>query len=381
MLAYYPHASSNMNGLEFRAFSTNMDLKKLKSQVQSVVLKPSFISRINFLSKDMSQLFSRLNSWKYDRYIYFNPKSTKITIVEAPQNHPNKAVFFVCIKGGIQLKKIRGSQGSVIDNAFWNEWIDKMNTHSHSNKAFGMFQAAQRNLDKTRTKKRIVQGEVQCIGFQDTCPSELQRHFYKTSIKMVCPKKNTMESYLSLVTQHYKKHGVPNAEMHARRLLKSGYPAQWQDYIMIRMWVVDEFTRLKVRMWLPVDHKIYPLVNKLNTLGIRCGGWDQGSIKFKENAFIYCQPGDTRNINSVPKLLRYLTNVFINIPQVQLERDFDEGIIINFKHTDISSIFQKLKLKPSTKQVLPGANAIRIAKHWTYKKMNKVLEQFNDSIA
>lgn len=177
MLAYYPHASSNMNGLEFRAFSTNMDLKKLKSQVQSVVLKPSFISRINFLSKDMSQLFSRLNSWKYDRYIYFNPKSTKITIVEAPQNHPNKAVFFVCIKGGIQLKKIRGSQGSVIDNAFWNEWIDKMNTHSHSNKAFGMFQAAQRNLDKTRTKKRIVQGEVQCLGFEDSCPGEIPSSF------------------------------------------------------------------------------------------------------------------------------------------------------------------------------------------------------------
>jgi hypothetical protein len=176
VFAYYPHASSNANGLEFKGPLFKGDLEKLKARVESVVSKPPFLARINYLSRNMSTTFAEdhVGGWNYNRSIHFNPKTTKVTISGALQSRPDKAAFIICIKGSIHFKKL--PNGNPLDDEFWKEWPKLFNTHAHGNNVIGVFKAAQRNSDRTWPKKGVA-GEVKCLGFQDRCPDDLPASF------------------------------------------------------------------------------------------------------------------------------------------------------------------------------------------------------------
>lgn len=175
VFAYYPHASSNADGLEFNQPRYKGDLDQLKSRVESVVSKPSFLARVNYLSKDMSSTFAEnhFGGWDYERYVHFNPKSTHVTVY-APPKRSVGAAFLICIKGPMHFKKL--PQGQPVDATFWKKWPGLFNTHAHGNNVLGVFKGAQRNADGTWPKKGVA-GEVECLGFRDRCPGEIPTSF------------------------------------------------------------------------------------------------------------------------------------------------------------------------------------------------------------
>jgi len=180
-----------------------------------------------------------------------------------------------------------------------------------------------------------------------------------------------MNIYLTLVTNVYQKFKIKNAQKHATRLLKSGYPHQWTDYIMIRKW--EKQNKKNIRVWMPVDTKIYPLVQFLMNY-TRLSGWDEGNKK--ETGFIFCQVGGTRQTKTFEKLVQTLKHLFKNVPEITMDIEMfkPDGVTINFNHDQISEILRRLKLRPSKKQSLPGANTIRKYKKWTYRYMNNLLK-------
>jgi hypothetical protein len=166
LFAYYPHASSYANGLEFKDPLFKGNLEKLKTIVESIVSKPSFLTRINYLSRNMGTTFAEdhFGGWDYNRSIHFNQKTTKIIVSTPSHTRQDKAAFLICIKGPIHFKKM--PQGKPIDVKFWDKWPKIFNTHAHGNNVIGVFKAAQRNLNGTWPKKGVA-GEVKCLGFQD----------------------------------------------------------------------------------------------------------------------------------------------------------------------------------------------------------------------
>jgi len=124
------------------------------------------------------------------------------------------------------------------------------------------------------------------------------------------------------------------------------------------------------RRWMPADALIYPLIYHLNQHGFGPAGWDQGTPNSKERAFIYLSVGKSRSTSTYPKLMQKVKQHFKTIPEITIEPDFDEGVNIEFDPRDIPRIFKRLGLRPSTKVVLPGSNALRKYKRWTFAKMN-----------
>jgi hypothetical protein len=178
----------------------------------------------------------------------------------------------------------------------------------------------------------------------------------------------TLEKYAQLVQTVYREMSIPNASMHAKRLIRSVYPTQWNDYIMLRKYFIKRGGP-KVRRWVPADATIYPLIYNLNQHGFNPSGWDAGSVKFKEHGFIYLHPGGSRKTRTYQMLKACADKMFKNVPQVSV-KTFNDGVTLNFKPQDVSAILGTLGLRPSTKQILPGADTIRKRLKWTIKKMN-----------
>ena len=89
-----------------------------------------------------------------------------------------------------------------------------------------------------------------------------------------------MKAYSNLLLPVYKSYKISNPKTHITNLLKSVYPTQWTDYIMLKV---------SKKWYAPVDYKIYPIVRILRDYGLQPSGWDQGSIKLKEDGFIFLQ--------------------------------------------------------------------------------------------
>jgi hypothetical protein len=174
-----------------------------------------------------------------------------------------------------------------------------------------------------------------------------------------------MEAYSNLLLPVYKSYKISNPKTHIANLLKSVYPTQWTDYIMLKV---------SKKWYAPVDYKIYPIVRILRDYGLQPSGWDQGSIKLKEDGFIFLQ----RNNSSISKFIKIINKLFRSIITTEsgfnIEIDEEEGISISFKPELIPQILKILNTQPSTKKVLPGANSVRKFYRWNYKQINKYLE-------
>lgn len=171
-----------------------------------------------------------------------------------------------------------------------------------------------------------------------------------------------IKTYSNLLLPVYKSYRIPYPNKHITRLLKSIYPTQWKDYIMLK---VSE------KWYAPVDYQIYPIVRILRDHGLQPSGWDQGSIEFKEDGFIFLQ-----NKSTMSKFLKSINRLFQSIitePGFNIEREYDGAYVI-FKPELIPCMLKTLDTRPSTKTVLPGANSVRKFYHWNYKQMNKYLE-------
>jgi hypothetical protein len=188
-------------------------------------------------------------------------------------------------------------------------------------------------------------------------------------------KHTNIRTYKDIVEKAYKELGIKNPLQHASKLLKSGYPTQHNDYIMIRLSVYDNKKGWK-KMWMPVDSKIYSLVFNLTKNGFILQGWDEGSLKFNEDAFIFVsidkKNNNNNNNNTVNKLLKNLLLFFRNTNDIVLKKWYDEGVMINWSVNTIKTILKNLNIKISKKKSLPGGNSIRKHNKWTLKYMNKI---------
>jgi hypothetical protein len=173
-----------------------------------------------------------------------------------------------------------------------------------------------------------------------------------------------IKAYSNLLLPVYKSYGIPYPNKHITRLLKSIYPTQWTDYIMLK---VSE------KWYAPVDYQIYPIVRILRDHGLQPSSWDQGSTEFKEDGFILLQ-----NKSTMSKFLKSIKRLFQSIITehgFNIERyEYGDGVYVTFKHELIPRILKTLHTCPSTKNVLPGANSVRKFYRWNYKQMNKYLE-------
>ena len=76
------------------------------------------------------------------------------------------------------------------------------------------------------------------------------------------------------------------------------------------------------------------------------------------------------------KLLRHIKQWAANSSHIIInESAKPDGINLEFEHTNIRAILKEFKIRPSSKQVLPGADTIRKLRKWTYKYMNNLLSK------
>ena len=98
--------------------------------------------------------------------------------------------------------------------------------------------------------------------------------------------------------------------------------------------------KVSKKWYAPVDYKIYPIVRILRDYGLQPSGWDQGSIKLKEDGFIFLQ----RNNSSISKFIKIINKLFRSIITTEsgfnIEIDEEEGISISFKPELIPQILK-----------------------------------------
>ena len=80
---------------------------------------------------------------------------------------------------------------------------------------------------------------------------------------MKLTKSQALGLFRKKLKQAYRRRKIVNADKHIDRLLKSVYPGQDSDYIMLRYKKHD----------FPCDAELYPLANKLAKLGFCPMGW------------------------------------------------------------------------------------------------------------
>lgn len=193
----------------------------------------------------------------------------------------------------------------------------------------------------------------------------------------------------------YRKRKIGNADKHIDRLLKSVYPTQHQDYVMVTINKRD----------FPCDAPLYPIVNKLLKLGFCCNGWD-AALMIKDTCFISVMAPQPKRANSATRitarnarkqvydqLSKHFPGIDIvihdpNWPKrpivkhpvlpntLQLDQFHHLDIHLVFKPSMIDTLARSLKVKPigATKQlVLPGTGAAGISDEleWqVHKAMN-----------
>ena len=85
----------------------------------------------------------------------------------------------------------------------------------------------------------------------------LKRLVFFEVVKMKLTKSQALGLFRKKLNQAYRRRKIVNADKHIDRLLKSVYPGQYHDYIMLRYNKRD----------FPCDAELYPLASKLGKLG------------------------------------------------------------------------------------------------------------------
>jgi hypothetical protein len=169
----------------------------------------------------------------------------------------------------------------------------------------------------------------------------------------------------------YRKRKISNADKHIERLLKSVYPTQAHDYVMLKILNRD----------FPCDAPLFPIVKKLVQLGFCCQGWNAYSSDKQGDCFIGVAVKPTRRITDrnarkqlYAKLRKHFPGIRIVIrddivkqkvlpDSLRFEKAGPWEIYLSFKPSMIDKIASTLKVKPigATKQVvLPGTIAAKM---------------------
>ena len=190
---------------------------------------------------------------------------------------------------------------------------------------------------------------------------------------MKLTKSQALGLFRKKLKQAYRRRKIANADKHIDRLLKSVYPGQYHDYIMLRYKKRD----------FPCDAELYGLASKLAKLGFCPMGWNMNTSDKFESFVCIGFPGPS-NYNSSTKARKKvyakLTKLFkgCNIvvddthypvgqstPKVKpntlvLSRADLNSIYLEFKPSMLGQLEKALKVRPTKLSVLPGMTAAKI---------------------
>jgi hypothetical protein len=178
---------------------------------------------------------------------------------------------------------------------------------------------------------------------------------------MKTPSKATSK-YRAKLEQIYKRRKIKNPQRHITRLFKSVYPAQYNDYIMLRYPKGYDA---------PVDAEIYPIVRKLLQSGFHVAGWDFNQYKTNRGFIMVILDPKNKTQNTQPRLAKNLATFFkavhptihktepkqLDDSSMELVYFSNNAISINFTKHVLHTMMNALHVKPSTAQILPGAKA------------------------
>lgn len=171
------------------------------------------------------------------------------------------------------------------------------------------------------------------------------------------------KEYRKKLSTIYARRKITNPRRNIDRLFKSVYPAQHNDYIMLRYPKGYDA---------PVDAPLYPVVRKLVQLGYRVAGWN-----YSTTHHVFISVGinkKNKKQNTQNKLTHALADLFDNDclvhktnpsklsdTLIELTYSGNDTVSIRFPHTILTCVMGYLNVKPSTAQVLPGSNAIKMS--------------------
>ena len=200
----------------------------------------------------------------------------------------------------------------------------------------------------------------------------LKRLVFFKVVKMKLTKSQALGLFRKKLNQAYRRRKIVNADKHIDRLLKSVYPGQYHDYIMLRYKKRD----------FPCDAELYGLASKLGKLGFCPMGWNMNtSDKFESFVCIGFPCAYNTSTKARKKVYAKLTKLFkgLNIvvddtnyqvgqsrPKVKpntlvlARADFNQ-IKLSFKPSMLGQLEKALKVRPTKLSVLPGMKAAKIS--------------------
>jgi hypothetical protein len=185
--------------------------------------------------------------------------------------------------------------------------------------------------------------------------------------------------YRKKLVSVYKRRKIKNPNRHIDRLFKSVYPAQYNDYIMLKYPKGQDA---------PVDAPLYPFVRKLLRLGYHVAGWDYNLYR-DNGGFIMVSVNKTnRKQNTQKRLADSLWDLFSgdclvhkkkpkHLSDIHTELVYfsNDAVAINFSEKALKDNMQDMNLKPSKAQVLPGAKATKISNALATKVHDELLPE------
>lgn len=160
----------------------------------------------------------------------------------------------------------------------------------------------------------------------------------------------------------YKQRGIGHAQKHISRLLKSTYPCQVNDYIMLKIAKHD----------VPIDAELAPIVKEL----VKRGFWTDGVDIDADAAFIGFAAHIEHNNDYDKKrnaLIDRLADTFkqCNVKVVKVIRRKNkaqpnklivaafnnDGAVVLFKTSYLKAVYDALNVSMKGMQVLPGSNS------------------------
>ena len=176
--------------------------------------------------------------------------------------------------------------------------------------------------------------------------------------------KRAVAVYRKKLLDVYKQRGIHHAKKHISRLMKSTYPSQQNDYVMLKIAKHD----------VPIDAELAPIVKKLVKQGFWTDGVDFGlfdadaafigfaahiehnnDFDKKRNALIDRLAEAFKKCNV--KVIRRKNKARAQPNKLIIAAFNSDGAVVLFKKSYLDAVYDALGVSMKGMQVLPGSNS------------------------